>query len=419
MSVTSDWESSRITRRFYRKLLTISNTTAKYNVLGLQLDEWACGHFRCRDPINTLRELGHHTYVVRSGRDNFDVSSLKVAPYTHIIAQRQVNPLVLGYMLKCREAYGTKLLWEADDNLHRVHPTSHAYEVFKPGGDVLKSIDQFIRHVDGLIVTTKDLAGQYSHLHNRIYVLPNFVDFHVRDWETPVPRDPRLEGKIVVGWAGGSTHQEDDEPLRGVLNRILRDYADVVCALCSHPKIVEMFISRMELPVTKVVALDPVSFQEYPKIPAQFDIGLAPLRNTTFNRAKSDLKLKEYGARGVPYVATDIANYRRFHQETYGVGGYIAANPAQWDEAIRMLIETPVLLEAKAKGIKATVKNNHSLRGNIQAWEAVLTDVLTPNKVNTWESVEKPGRNSPCPCGALDSQGKPIKYKRHCSPAFG
>lgn len=384
-----------------------------YNILGLQLDTWACGHYRLRYPLLTLKRAGHDVMVMMAGNPKFDISRHDLEQYSHIICQRQINPHTLQHLLEWRHRTNGVLLYEVDDNLHRVHPQSHAYKVFKPGGQILKIVDQWIKNVDGLIVTTPDLAAAYTHLTNRIWVLNNYLDLHIRDWDTPVPRPEQLEGKLVIGWAGGSTHTDDDEPLRGVLPQILMDYDDVVFALCSHPGLMQLFIRRLGLPPEKCVTLQPVDFELYPRVPAMFDIGVAPLRDTGFNRNKSALKIMEYGARGVPYVASDIAPYRRFHLETNGVGGFLAEGKTDWDVALRTLIEQPKVRERHAKDIYETVRRDYSLVGNIGKWEDVLTQSLDRSRVSTWMNTEKPGRNDRCPCGSEK------KYKRCCYPAFG
>jgi O-antigen biosynthesis protein len=344
----------------------------------------------------------------------------------------------MGPALEARDRFGTTVLYEVDDNLLRVHPESHAYKVFRPGSEPIRLFEQWVRQSDGLIVTTPDLAGQLSHLNPRVFVIQNHIDFDIRDWNTPVPRDPRTVGKTVIGWAGGSTHQADDAPVREVLEGILRDYDDVVLALCSNPILmddmgapqkkaysgvqdgkiwrVEKQVGALNVPPEKVIFLKPVEFQEYqeyPVIPAQFDIGIAPLRDTEFNRNKSWLKIMEYGARGVPYVASDIAPYRRFQIETNGVGGFLAEGKSDWDVALRHLIEHPAARAKRGEDFERLIREQYGLAGNIWRWEEVLTQAQDKSAVRTWESTEKPGRNAPCPCGS----GK--KTKRCCGKAFG
>lgn len=388
--------------------------TTKFRILGLQLDPFACGHYRLNYPLKTLQEKGHEVFITLAGDPKWTPSRVDWhAGWTHIICQRQVSPLVYDCVMDLRNRTGCKVLYEVDDNLHKVHPQSHAFSVFKPNGEVIHTVEKWIRSCDGLIVTTPELAGSYANLNNRIYVINNYLDLHIRGWHERVERDERLKGKLVIGWAGGSTHTDDEEPLRGVLGPVLGDYPDVAFALCSHPKLMERMVSTLDLPPEKVVRLDPVSFEKYPVIPAQFDIGLAPLRDTSFNRNKSALKVMEYGARGVPYIATDIAPYRRFHIETGGVGGFLAETKTDWDVALRTLIEQENVWTKMGFNGSKMIHEQYSLRGNIDKWEAVIADVLIPNRVSTWEKTEKPGRNSPCPCGSG------LKLKKCCRNAFG
>jgi len=377
------------------------------------LDWFACGHYRLIHPMKTLKEAGHITSVAWAAGPRFDIRSYSLEGVTHVIAQRQFDIKLLEYLEGWRKQTGGKLLYEVDDYLHQIHPESHAFKVFKPGGEALRLFERWVRACDGLIVTTPELAAQYRHLNNRVFVVPNYIDFNIRDWETPVSRAPGLEGKTVIGWAGGSTHAEDDEPLRGVLSGIQRDYPDVVVALCSHPSLVRMMAARQELIPEQTVFLAPTTFEEYTVVPAQFDIGIAPLRNTVFNRSKSWLKVMEYGARRVPYVASDIASYRRFHRDTDGCGGFLAEGKSEWDTALRHLLDHPEARRRRGDEFRRHIKAHYSIAGNIGQWEEVLQSVTQPHVMQVWDSKDRPGRNDPCPCGS----GK--KYKRCCEPAFG
>jgi hypothetical protein len=74
-----------------------------------------------------------------------------------------------------------------------------------------------------------------------------------------------------------------------------------------------------------------------------FDIGLAPLADTRFNSAKSDIKLLDYLALGLLPVVQDCAAYRLDPQT-----GQIAVHAKDWFAALRDLIDDRDSARARA-----------------------------------------------------------------------
>jgi hypothetical protein len=334
-----------------------------------------------------------------------------------ILCQRQHDPKVLK-LIKEAQFLGKTIIYEIDDNVHAVHPNSPAFHAYKPGSDTCHGVRKFIENSDGLFVSSPELASQYRDFSQRTYVLPNCIDFGIRDWESPVERDERLQGKLVIGWAGSITHQDDWQPLVGVMGPILKKYPNTVFAIVSAYQTMDIFAQKLEVPEDRLVRLQPVEFEEYPALPAQFDIGLVPVVNTSFNRAKSDLKPIEYGARRVPYVASCIAPYVRLHQDTGGGGGFIASTQQEWIQAISALVEDETLRQQKADFMFDYVKTQRSGMGNAYRWAEAMRDckaarMYSPETTQKYVVREKPGRNDSCPC----SSGR--KYKKCCSPAWG
>jgi glycosyltransferase involved in cell wall biosynthesis len=67
----------------------------------------------------------------------------------------------------------------------------------------------------------------------------------------------------------------------------------------------------------------------------QFDIGIAPLLGSAFSRSKSPVKVMEYGAQGVPSVASDVEPYSKYiiHGET----GFLAKTDDDWLKYLSLL----------------------------------------------------------------------------------
>src|SRR5205085_5021323 len=59
-----------------------------------------------------------------------------------------------------------------------------------------------------------------------------------------------------------------------------------------------------------------------------FDIGLAPLHVTEFAKSKSNVKVLECAARGIPSIATDCDVYRSFIR--HGENGFLVKHDHDW-----------------------------------------------------------------------------------------
>jgi glycosyltransferase involved in cell wall biosynthesis len=400
-----------------QQLSQMTRPFADLKVLALQADEAACGHYRIRYPMQFLHQGGAQVQVTSA------LSGPMLQAAEIIIAQRQYHPAIFDMLQSARDA-GRTLIFEIDDNVHRVVPNSVAYRVYKPGSETCHGVERFIKGSDALFTSSPELASQYGPWNKRTWVLPNCIDFGVRDWDSPVPRDPRLEGKIVIGWAGSITHQDDWAPLKGVLAPVLARYPQAVFAIVSAHQTMDAFQQGLDLPAERIVRLDPTDFQAFPALPAQFDIGLVPVVNDAFNRAKSDLKPLEYGARSVPYVASAIAPYMRLHTETEGQGGFLCRSTQEWIDAISELIEEETTRSSMGDFMYHYVREERSIERNVYRWADAMREArdarwYSPDMERRYSLKEKPGRNEPCPCGAQSDDGRPIKYKKHCAPAYG
>ena len=92
------------------------------------------------------------------------------------------------------------------------------------------------------------------------------------------------------------------------------------------------------------LALRGERYEFRPKVPfgrllgamADIDIGIAPLADTAFNHARSDVKLKEYGAVGAAWLASPVGAYREMGG---GEGGRLVAD-GEWFDALDGLIRS-------------------------------------------------------------------------------
>ena len=92
-----------------------------------------------------------------------------------------------------------------------------------------------------------------------------------------------------------------------------------------------------------------------------WDIGLAPLADTAFNRCKSAIKTLDYAALGLAVVASDVAAYRGSLAD--GPGGMLAANrPDAWFAALSRLVRDAELRRGLARGAMDGVRRERHAR---------------------------------------------------------
>jgi glycosyltransferase involved in cell wall biosynthesis len=83
------------------------------------------------------------------------------------------------------------------------------------------------------------------------------------------------------------------------------------------------------------------TIEEEVSVFARFDVGIMPLPDTPYTRAKAGFKLLQYMAAGLPVVASPIGINRDLVEQSGG--GLLAATSAEWEEALRLLCGDPGL----------------------------------------------------------------------------
>jgi glycosyltransferase involved in cell wall biosynthesis len=190
----------------------------------------------------------------------------------------------------------------------------------------------------GLIVSTPYLADRLSQfVRCPIEVIGNYVDL-----DRFTPRTPINTTMPIVGWVGSTAHRSGDvEILRGVLGPMQVNGEIALHHSGWHPG-GQNYADMIGVDPNDVTAIPLVPPEQYPSV-FQFDVGIAPLANVPFNRAKSWIKATEYAAAGIPFVASNLDAYVALRNE-YGIGR-LAKNPAQWRKHLSELRDPGVRAE--------------------------------------------------------------------------
>lgn len=252
---------------------------------------------------------------------------------------------------------GVAVVVDMDDDLSSIHPRHTAYEKYqpKPGSrHNWKNAELACREATLVTTSTPALQGVYAP-HGRGAVLRNCVPATYLD----IPR----QDSDVIGWAG-SVHSHPDD---------LKEVGTAVRRLVSQGhrfKVVgPPYGTTKELDLDAVPeATGNVKFDDWAATVAGLGVGIAPLSDSIFNRSKSELKILEYSAVGVPWVASPRDEYAAFHERT-GVG-LLAAKPQHWFARLRELATNAALRQEMSEAGRAAAATQ-TVEGNAWRWAEI------------------------------------------------
>lgn len=251
-----------------------------------------------------------------------------------------------------------KRVYELDDDPFQIEPHNPAW-AFYSGAVSHDSLAHCIQTADLVTASTEPLGERMRKLNPNVVVLKNRIPESLLAIERP-RRD-----KLTVGWAGSNTHLEDLKVCAWGLRKTMQH----------HPNVEAHFIGA---DYRKLIR-QPMRFTPWAQKTAEyyklidFDIGLAPLKPTVFAEAKSAIKAMEYGALGIPVIASDVAPYRDYVVD--GVTGWIARRDHEWALRLRDLINDEAMrleMGAKAKELAAQWTIERGWREWESAYESVL-----------------------------------------------
>lgn len=322
-----------------------------------------CAYYRIIQPLAEVAKHGHEVTVASSDLtvQQGGASREQMAAHDVVVAQRWDNHAGLGTWRRLKAT--CKLVYETDDDLFSIEAVNwQAYSKYSRP-DVLDAARHSLEVADLVTVSTPHLGQVMGKYNPNVAVLPNSIPAMVLDLPAPYGERP------AIGWHGGASHGLDIQviarPLRTFLERnagwdavlIGQDYRPTI----SHERC--GFI-----PWTHITD-DPAGF--YSSI--DWDIGLAPVRHSQFNRSKSYIKALEYAARGIPVIATDIEPYRDF--VLHGVTGFLVRYEHEWLKYMSELAADEGL--RKSMGEKAREHARaFTIEENWRLWEQAYQSLL-------------------------------------------
>jgi hypothetical protein len=298
------------------------------------------GWYRCAVPAGAFNENGlfavHGPSLGRLPSGEFILEGWDGQPHGSldvIVMQRIMHEALIEPIKKAR-ATGQVIINDCDDWYDGLDPTNIAFRSTHPRTNRHVNRDHYrsiLAASSGLTVSTPYLASRLERLNSNIVVVENAID--LSRWEF---RDVGDENP-VIGWAGATSFRSHDlEELKGILGPFCEKHGVPFHHGGHHQRCVSA-PELLGLPETVETSAEPMcAIFDYPTIMDSFNIGIIPLRDTPFNHAKSDIKGLEYGARGIPFVASPSPAYVELAERG---AGSVARRPKDWIRELGRLLD--------------------------------------------------------------------------------
>jgi len=253
-------------------------------------------------------------------------------------------------------------VWDNDDNF----AATDVVEVDRKGRAsrasmltrrrLVADMTALMRTADVVTTPSAGLAEHYREaVSTEVRVIENYID-------APAPRDAPSRPEVVVGWVANAEHRTDIERLglRETFQRVL-DH---------HPNVHIVSIGcGVRLDNQRYHHIPEVPFHELRSAIASFDIGLAPIGDSAFNRSRSNVKVKEYAALGVPWLASPIGPYAGLGANE---GGRLVPDDRWFEELGRLVGDARGRRKLAKKALKWA--SRQTIEQNAHRWETTLRD---------------------------------------------
>ena len=338
----------------------------KVNHLGV-LTPGGCGYYRCVLPMLVCGQKAHAGRVAWDPIRGFgirDTDTTGVFGFSTIMLKLMLHKWV-PRQIELAQKLGQKIVVDIDDYFDGLTKSNKAYADTDPENNKKSNRHHYregIARADIVTVSTPFLLDYYGKQRDNVHMVRNGVNPNQFHKVTHTKRKP------VLGWTGATSYRNNDlEQLQAWLPQFLEKH-DLMIHHAGHSKDAPTFAEVTGVQPHRITTTPIVPINDYSS-GFQFDIGIVPLNDIPFNHAKSNIKGLEYAAANIPFVASDLPEYRLLHED--GVG-YLATTPEQWV----MQLENLMIYNTRrreAERARQTVVKNWSIQSRAEEWKKIFT----------------------------------------------
>ena len=318
-----------------------------------------CTRYRVLNKAEQLRKNGFAVKVVNASK--FILSQAQYA--SHIIIYRAPWSAQLQLLCDLAREEHKPVYFDIDDLVFdtlytdQLSYTQGLSEKEKGNYDAgVKNYGKMLAACDGAITSTNQLKEELLKYKDSVLLNRNLASSELIAVSSQfLKEDFGADDRIKIGYFSGSiSHNENFELIKPAIKEVLGHYSSVELHIVGHLDIPH----DMKQYTQRIVVHEYVDWKTLPQLIGQVDINLAPLVDSVFNRAKSEIKWIEAALVKVPTIASHIGAFADMMID--GQTGLLAKD-SEWKEKLESLILSADLRRELAENAYAFVLENCSL----------------------------------------------------------
>lgn len=363
-------------------LTSVSNNRGQRIVIVAELSIPQCKKYRVDQKVEMFEVLGYEADVIswteyHKARNLLQLASLVFfyrVPAEDIVLQlvEECHRLNLKTIFDVDDLIFDEALLKSNINIQNL-PKKVQSQVFSGA----KTYKKAMLAMDYCSASTPVLAQYMSkHSEHESFIIPNALDnklLLLSQQDKPLKDDENIT--IVYG-SGTSTHDVDFQEVAPALFTILSKYPQIQLVIHGTLTLPENF-KTLKAQIKEIPFMEA---SEYYQALNGYDINIAPLEESIFNDAKSNIKYLEASIFKLPTIASSVSEYKT--AITHGKNGYLASNKEGWMDAFEKLIAKKSLRDKIGINAYNTVIENYTVEyiAKQNLLPLVETFIPTPSK---------------------------------------
>lgn len=275
---------------------------------------------------------------------------LRAGQFDVVVIQRDLFPFGPPILERLLRRINPRLVYDTDDATY-LRPSFTPDTLFQRLRRFEK-VEEVVRSARWVSVATEPLAAWARRFNPNVTVVPMAIDLprydRIREARAPGSRP----GPLTIGWAGTGGGLRYLAELAPVL-------AEVSHRVPVRVRVISGAYQRVLLPGVDVDARPWRAASDLADL-ATFDVGLVPLQDSAFERAKFPFKMLQYLALGVPAVCARIGTAARVIHD--GENGLLAGSPREWVQQLERALRDAELRRRLSIAGRHTVEERYTIQ---------------------------------------------------------